>query len=265
MLHAVMTVNTHYTFGDVDLAAERLRHLARVFEPSLVAFLDRVGIRQADRVVDLGCGPGETTRTLARLLTPTTIVGIDGSDRFIAQARHEGPASIECRLGDVTRADFSGLEADVVFSRFLLTHLPEPAAALSHWAGALKPWGRMLLQETAELASDHPALGRYYELVGELQRRHGQSLHIGRELEGLVDTDRYRIASFAQTPLDVSASDMARLHAMNIQTWRHDSAARAFDPAEIDRLSEALQELAADATTTAHVTYTMGEMVLALH
>ena len=58
---------------------------------------------------------------------------------------------------------------------------------------------------------------------------------------------------------------MARLHAMNIHTWRHDSAARAFDPAEIDRLSEALQDLAADATTAAHVTYTMGEMVLALH
>lgn len=257
-----MTLRTHYTFGDVDLAAERLRHLARVFEPSLVAFLRRAGVRGTDRVVDLGCGPGETTRTLARVLTPTTIIGIDGSERFITRARRESPADFDYRVSDVTTCELAGMDADLLFCRFLLTHLPDPGAALSRWAAALRPEGWILIQETAELASDHPALARYYEMVAELQRRHGQSLHIGRDLEHLVDQGEYRIADLAHTPLEVGASDMARLHAMNIQTWRHDAAASDFDPAEVDRLHHALETLASDGGSSAYVTYRMGEMVL---
>jgi trans-aconitate methyltransferase len=257
-----MALNTHYTFGDVDLAAERLRHLARVFEPSLVTFLERAGIRRVDRVVDLGCGPGETTRTLARVLAPTTVIGIDGSERFIARARQDALPALEFRVADVTTANLASIDADVAFSRFLLTHLPDPATALSHWAQSLRPGGRLVLQETADLASDHPVLGRYYELVGELQRRHGQALHIGRDLEPLVDTTLYRIVDSARTPIDVRTADMARLHAMNIQTWRHDAAASDFDSLEIDRLHETLQALAADPAHPARITYTMGELVL---
>jgi trans-aconitate methyltransferase len=71
-------VRTHYTFGDVDLAAERLAELSRVFEPSMLAFLARAGLVRARCVVDFGCGPGHTTRTLPARLTPSRIVDIDG-------------------------------------------------------------------------------------------------------------------------------------------------------------------------------------------
>ena len=264
-------MRTHYTFGDVDLAAERLLHLARVFEPSMLEFLRRVQQaggeaarpRAGLRVLDLGCGPGCTTRALAHLLSPAAIVGIDGSERFLARARAESPATIEYRLGDVTTADLSSLDVDLAYSRFLLTHLPDPAAALSHWASALRPDGRLLLQETAVIESDHPALGRYYELVAELQRWHGQSLNIGHELPALVDRALYRTVSFVETAIPVAASDMARLHAMNIQTWRHDEAARDFDPAEVHQLTDDLIALANAPLSTARVNYVMGEMVLA--
>ncbi len=263
-------MRTHYTFGDVDLAAERLFHLARVFEPSLLAFLRRalgpdalLAERAAPRVLDLGCGPGCTTRTLLRELAPRAIIGVDGSERFLTRARAESPPEIEYTRDDVTTADLGGLAVDLVYSRFLLTHLPDPAAALSHWAAALVPGGRLLLQETAALESAHPALARYYELVAELQRRHGQTLHIGRELPALMDRGLYRSVSFAETPIPVAAPDMARLHAMNIQTWRHDAAAADFDRAEVQRLTDELIAMANDGGPPAAVTYTMGEMVLA--
>jgi hypothetical protein len=146
--------------------------------------------------------------------------------------------------------------------RFLLTHLPNPGDALSRWAPALRPGGRLLLQETAHLASQHLALARYYELVDILQRRHGQSLHIGRDLGALVDAARYRIVHDERTPIAVSAPAMAELHALNIQTWRHDSLAQDFDPAEVDRLEQDLRALASDTSSTARVSYEMGEMVL---
>ena len=257
-----MTLNTHYIFGDVDRAAERLRLLAGVFEPSLVDFLQRAGITTAARALDLGCGPGYTTRTLLRLLSPQAMIGIDGSERFLERAREESPPEIEYRLADVTTADLAGLDVDVAYVRFLLTHLPSPGDALSRWAAALRPGGRLLLQETAQLTSPYPTLARYYELVDILQRRHGQSLHIGRDLAALVDPTRYRLVLDERTPIAVSAPAMAELHALNIQTWRHDSLAQDFDPAEIDRLDQDLRALASNTSSTARVVYQMGEMVV---
>ena len=264
-------MKTHYTFGDVELAARRLARLAEVFEPSLVNFVTRVveagelPRRTGLRVLDLGCGPGWTTRALVRLLSPCSATGVDGSERFLEEARtHSSDSSIGYQLGDVTAIDFAPLAADVVYSRFLLTHLPDPAAALSRWADGLQPGGRMLLQETAVLDSGHPALRRYYELVDILQRRHGQSLHIGCELPTLVDRLRYRVVTFVETPISVSASSMAELHAMNIQTWRHDTAAHDFDRNEVERLTSDLDALARDRDSPARVDYVMGEMVLVL-
>ena len=261
-------MNTHYLFGDVDLAAERLFHLARVFEPAMLSFLARSGAPRGGRVLDLGCGPGYTTRALLIALGPRRLVGIDGSERFLARARAESPAVVEYLQGDVTTYDFSTLACDVAYCRFLLSHLPQPSSALARWADALVPGGRLLVQEASGLSSAHPALNRYYELVAALQHRHGQSLHIGRDLPDLarmtatIDAPRFRIISFSDTPLEVSATEMARLHAMNIQTWQHDEGAKQFDPAEIDGLSASLTALSRDHSTSARVSYTMGELVL---
>ena len=257
-----VTLNTHYTFGDADLAADRLAHLARVFEPSMLAFLERAGVTRAKRVLDLGCGPGHTTRTLARVLRPNVAIGIDGSERFLERARRESSAGTEYRYGDVTTCDFNALDVDVAYSRFLLTHLRDPVAALARWADALAPSGRLLVQEAARLESDHPALARYYALVGELQRRHGQALHIGRDLTELAARAGCRVVSAVMTPIAVTAPAMARLHAMNIQTWRHDAAATDFEAGEVDRLYAALLDLADGPDTAAHIEYEMGEMVI---
>ena len=71
-------------------------------------------------------------------------------------------------------------------ARFLLTHLPNPGSALRGWTASLAPGGRLVVQETARLTSSTPALRRYYELVSEVQRAHGQALDIGDRLADLA-------------------------------------------------------------------------------
>src|SRR5512142_2019322 len=168
---------SHYTFGDGDLAAQRLRHLAETYEPSSRALLARLGPVEGG-ALDLGCGPGHTTALVAEALRPAWTAGLERSARLLAQARERVPGA-SFHEHDVTVAPFPVAPAAVVYSRFLLTHLPDPAAAVRTWAGALAPGGRLVLEETATLTSEHPAIQRYYDLVDALQDHYGQRFRIG--------------------------------------------------------------------------------------
>jgi SAM-dependent methyltransferase len=255
-----------YTFGDSKLAGDRLRFLAELFRPSLEACVSEYVERGLVQAIDLGCGPGHTTRVLWATLAPERLLGLDNSERFVEQARGESPAGIEYRVHDLRRApapDAPALpRAQLVYSRFLLTHLQEPRAALSLWSELLEPGGRLLLQETASMSSAHPALARYYELMAEFQRRHGQAMDIGQRLEPLADTALYDVVRSGPRHFELEGSRMARVHLMNLATWRRDAQALSFDADELDRLNRALEALSKDDTSDVKVQYAMGELVL---
>jgi SAM-dependent methyltransferase len=254
-----------YTFGDSALASERLRLLSEQFRPSLAALISEHGARGLAQVIDLGSGPGYTTRALWQLLAPARLLGLDNSERYVEQARRESPPGIEYRVHDLRRAapaDAPLPRAQLVYSRFLLTHLPEPRAAVSLWAELLAPGGRLLLQETAEMASAHPALARYYELMAEFQRRHGQAFDIGLGLGELAEPELYRSVHVGPRRFQLSGPRMAQLHLMNLATWRRDPQAYSFDADELDRLSASLEALSRDESSAVVVEYAMGELVL---
>jgi trans-aconitate 2-methyltransferase len=259
-------VTSGYTFGDSQLAADRLRHLAELFQPALAAFVSEHVTRGPAQVIDLGSGPGHTTRALWQLLAPQRLLGLDNSERFIEQARRDSPPAIEYRLHDLRSPLAPGEpalpRADVAYSRFLLTHLPEPRAAVTLWAELLAPGGRLLLQETSHMASTHPALARYYELMAEFQRRHRQQMDIGLRLATLADDERYRVLHAEPRRFELAGPRMARVHLMNLATWRRDAQALSFDAGELDRLSTALEALALDEASDVKVEYVMGELVL---
>src|SRR5260221_4878450 len=86
------------------------------------------------RCLDLGCGGGEVTFDLARLVWPTgSVVGIDMDESMLALARlaipAQGVSNVEFVAADVT--DWDDPDAyDVVYSRFLLQHLSSPVDML---------------------------------------------------------------------------------------------------------------------------------------
>src|ERR1700754_1705417 len=57
-----------YSFGDSPTAADRLAVMARVFEPEMRVFLAKWSHLSPELAIDLGCGPGYTTRLLAEIL-----------------------------------------------------------------------------------------------------------------------------------------------------------------------------------------------------
>lgn len=102
--------------------------------------------RQGDKVVDLGCGFGDTTQWLAGLVGKSgEVVGIDVSQPFIETARKEaeeaGVENVRFEVGDVQVAEFEET-FDYAFSRMGIMFFANPVQALRNVRAALVPGGR---------------------------------------------------------------------------------------------------------------------------
>lgn len=100
--------------------------------------------RTGERVLDLGCGFGDTTRRLAELVGPEgEAVGVDVSEPFIevARAEAEGVENVSFLTADVQAAEREG-EFDYAFSRMGVMFFANPVQALRNVRAALVPGGR---------------------------------------------------------------------------------------------------------------------------
>ena len=129
-----------HAFGDSDAAAERLGLLAELFAPTGRSLLRSLAHHPIVLAIDLGCGPGHTTRLMDDELQPAHIVGLDRSEAFLARARASGLNARWLRH-DVTKVPFPVGVADLLYARLVLAHLRRPDKALKDWIGQLRPRG----------------------------------------------------------------------------------------------------------------------------
>jgi SAM-dependent methyltransferase len=102
--------------------------------------------RPGDRIVDLGCGFGDTTQRLAAMVGPEgRALGVDVSEPFIELARKEaeeaGVENARFAVEDVQVAEFEE-SFDYAFSRMGVMFFANPVAALRNVREALTPGGR---------------------------------------------------------------------------------------------------------------------------
>ncbi|MGQ4383840.1 class I SAM-dependent methyltransferase [Streptomyces sp. SAS_270] len=104
-------------------------------------------VTMADRVLDVGCGAGTTTRIAARLASRGHVVGVDisaplvGRARAVTAAEHVGNVAYE--LADAQTHPFPPAGYDVVISRGGVMFFEDHAAAFRNLARALIPGGRL--------------------------------------------------------------------------------------------------------------------------
>jgi SAM-dependent methyltransferase len=172
---------TSYTFGDTELARERLGLVADTFADPTRALLRDLPPGTRRYVVDLGCGPGYSTALLLERFPTGFITGVDASPAMVADARARVPGA-HFAVGDVTTPVH--LPAHLVYARLLLGHLPDPAGALAHWAAALLPAGVLACEEPVRYRSDDPMFARYEEMVTAVVAARGATLWAGPALDG---------------------------------------------------------------------------------
>lgn len=255
-----------YTFGDNQEASRRLRRLAEIYEPETGDLLKAAALlcsgRRFELALDLGCGPGWSTGLIQTTLGAKRIIGLEASEAYVAEARSNHPR-LEFIRHDVLKTPFPVRDADFIFCRFLLTHLPSPRAALNAWAHAARTGATLAVHETESLYSAHPALSRYYEMVGQMQKHYGQELNVGALLEDAFAGTSWHLIHSESVVLEKSARDMAQLHVANLRTWGgNDFAAQAFDRSEIDQLEGELSSIASGCTE-AGVVYNTAKRIIA--
>jgi SAM-dependent methyltransferase len=116
--------------------------------PLGLAALERAAPRAGERVIDVGCGLGQTSLQLAARVGPTgAVLGIDIStpmlERARERARAENAAHARFENADAQTHAFAPASFDLVFSRFGVMFFADPVAAFANLARALRPGGRV--------------------------------------------------------------------------------------------------------------------------
>ncbi|MGZ4149406.1 MAG: class I SAM-dependent methyltransferase [Actinomycetota bacterium] len=247
-----------YTYGDSQLAAERLALIAATFEPATRAFLEAAGPTRSSLAVDLGCGPGFTTRLLHEALGAKRTVGVDASAAYIARAAAGAPDGVSFVEHDVTRVPLPAGPADAIYARLLLAHLEDPSAVVARWTTQLEHGGVLLLDDLEAIDTDATAFRAYLEDVAvPVVRSQGGVLLVGPTLHEMSDPpgterDHEEVASF--TP---PAATSARIFAMNLAvlTERGEIEPRP-------ELAAGLEAIAAGRALAEPVTWRMRQLAL---
>ena len=172
--------------------------------------------RPGQRIVDVGCGPGDFTRQLARLSNQkATILGIDSSEKSIqaaiADTKKAGfHRTVSYKMGDVYKIPLEDGYADLTCCRTLLMHLTDPLMAVREMARITKPGGSILAVEGGRMGTfydpDDEEFSRlseraYNAWIDGIRKLERKTFGIGERLPGI-----FREAGLTSIKAEVQAN-----------------------------------------------------------
>ena len=185
----------HYIHGVSEAEQERLRLLNDLLNPSC---LQELSIKPGMRILDVGCGTGIFAAEMAKMVGPTGLVlGIEQSTIQLARAQqlHSSNPDLPLifRSGDALHLPLEQEEwntFDIVFSRFLLEHIPTPKLVLEQMKQAAKLGGRIVIADddhaTFTPTPEPPGFATAWKAFLRSYDRIGNDPFIGRRLVTLL-------------------------------------------------------------------------------
>jgi SAM-dependent methyltransferase len=128
-------------------------------QPHHARLMAAAAIAPGERVLDIGCGNGRTTRDAARAAREGgSVLAVDLSGPMLARARRsadeEGLSTIRFEQGDAQTYPFPAGSFDVAMSRFGVMFFADPVAAFTNIGSALRPGGRLAMLVWQPLAAN---------------------------------------------------------------------------------------------------------------
>jgi SAM-dependent methyltransferase len=238
-----------YVLADTADDAERVRLslLEAQFDPITQRHLERLGVGDGWRCLEVAAGGGSIARWLAGRVGPSgSVVATDMNPRFLTGL----PANVEVRRHDILTDDLEP-DFDLVHCRALLLHLPDPGAALSRMAQALRPGGWLLVDDVdmgLYTVSGHPeaawATETWQRFLTGLAEAGLMDGYLGRKLPGLVaDAGLDSLGGEAISSLATQATGTEwEFIRLSLQALRPASAAVGVPEAEYDHMAAVLSD-----------------------
>jgi SAM-dependent methyltransferase len=135
---------TGYALPNGDDAAEsRLRALAELFDPTTFRHLEALGVAPGSRCWEVGAGGASVVRWLAARVGPSGRVLATDLD----VSRIGAVPGAEIRVHDLARDPTEAGAFDVIHARLVLVHVEARDEALARLVAALRPGGRLLVED----------------------------------------------------------------------------------------------------------------------
>jgi 2-polyprenyl-3-methyl-5-hydroxy-6-metoxy-1,4-benzoquinol methylase len=243
-----------YTIRGGREGRDRLRVLSEALLPTTARLLDRLPVSRSGRCVDVGCGGGDVTALLAARIPDGTVVGTDIDAVKLDMARSTLPSNVELREEDIATTVASGARYDLVYARFVLSHLGDAARWVSRLVSLVGTGGWLVVEDTrasgAFCSPPSASFDRTVDIYAQVVRANGGEPDVGADLPrhlaavGLVDVGVEVVLPAALR------GDTKRLWALTLDAVRERAVACGItDDAEIDRLLADLDVLSERADT----------------
>jgi ubiquinone/menaquinone biosynthesis C-methylase UbiE len=220
-----------YSLATGEAAVQRLTALHRVYSPAGRRILLRAGLKSGMTAADFGCGVGATTRTLAEMVGSSgSVTGVDVSAAQLEQGRNlcdrEGITNVIFVEASATATGLRRDSFDLVYCRFLLLHLVDPAACLREMLAILKPGGLLVVEDgdlTSAGSTPASSLHWFADLFGRLGPTRGLNYALSNHLYHLV-----KAAGFPEPDIEIHQPAIARGEDRFLLKWTVEEAAQAF-------------------------------------
>jgi SAM-dependent methyltransferase len=244
----------HYIIRGGVEGRERLRVISRVLRPTTLALLERVEVRAGLSCLDAGCGGGDVAVELARLVGPGgRVVGTDLDEAKLDLARGEAAAqgltNVEFRRADVVATEDGAY--DLVYARFLLSHLPDPAGGLAKLRRAVRPGGMIAVEDVDHSGCfchpDNAAYQGYVDLYTQTAARRGCDANLGRRLPTLLIDGGFAAVGVNVVQPAALAGDAKHAIALTLENVAPAILAEGLaEPDQMDRMIDDLYAFARD-------------------
>lgn len=174
--------NYSLAIGEED--KDRLIIINEIYNPYTEALLSSGAVREGDHILEIGCGIGIVSQQLAKRVGPSGyVLATDINEPQLRTAASllpkNAPNNLEFHQLDAYELSSLDEKFDVIYVRFLLSHLPDPTFVIRQMKALLKPEGRLIIEDLTgndTLYSSPRAVGmEILQKLDELQFKMEQS------------------------------------------------------------------------------------------
>jgi len=181
-------------FINPEKEKKRLNLQAKILENHEIEFLKNAGLKEKRKVLDLGCGLGNTIHMIQKHFANIELFGTDTNSEFLMHCRQNFDG-INFFESNVYELGMQEEKFDFIYARFLFQHLSDPTKALQEISKILNPGGVLVILDVddnfLQITPTLKCFDKFLELVQKSQAARGGDRTIGHKIKTMLENESF--------------------------------------------------------------------------